>query len=29
MEKDIWEETNFYGVVDELVDKYSKNEKSS
>lgn len=24
---DIWEETNFYGVVDELVDKYSDDEK--
>ena len=27
MEKDIWEETNFYGVVDELEDKYSDDEK--
>lgn len=27
MEKDIWEETNFYGVVDELEDKYSDTEK--
>lgn len=27
MDKDIWEETNFYGVVDEFVDKFSDNEK--
>lgn len=27
MEKDIWEETNFYGVVDDVVDKYTYAEK--
>lgn len=27
MDKDIWEETNFYGVVDELEDSFSDTEK--
>lgn len=29
MEKDIWSETNFYGVVDELEDKFSEEAKNA
>ena len=29
MQNDIWNETNFYGVVDELVDKFSDEEKKN
>lgn len=29
MEKSVWDETNFYGVIDDLDDKYEENEKEA